>query len=130
MKYSKKTETKKEEKEKFDLQECFTLWLHKGKKGKKGKKGVKYLSGNTHDGNKLVGFFNKKDKEEQSSVRIYDLKEDGSTGEEIVTLWEHKSTKGNDYLSGTTNEKESIIAFYGDEHQEKRPYIRGYFKKD
>lgn len=124
MKYSKKTEIKKEEKEKFDLQECFTLWLHKGKNG------VKYLSGNTHDNNKLVGFFNKKEKEEQPTVRIYDLKEDGSIGEEIITLWEHKSNQGNTYLSGVTNEKENIIGFYGDEHQEKRPYIRGYFKKD
>ena len=47
MKYSKK-ETVKEEKEKFDLQECFTLWLHKGKNG------VKYLSGNDLNKNKLV----------------------------------------------------------------------------
>ena len=124
MKYSKKTEVKKEEKEKFDLQECFTLWLHKGKNG------VKYLSGNDLNKNKLVGFFNQKKNDKQPSVRIYDLKDDGSTGEEIITLWEYKSSQGNDYLSGQTNEKENIIAFYGDEHQEKRPYIRGYFKKD
>lgn len=123
MKYSKKTETK-EEKEKFDLQECFTLWLHKGKND------VKYLSGNIHDGNKVVGFFNQKQNDKQPIVRIYDLKEDGSTGEEIITLWEYKSMQGNDYLSGKTNENENIIAFYGDEHQEKRPYIRGYYKKD
>ena len=123
MKYSKK-ETVKEEKEKFDLQECFTLWLHKSKNG------VKYLTGNDLNKNKLVGFFNQKKADKQPSVRIYDLKEDGSTGEEIITLWEYKSQQGNDYLSGTTNEKENIIAFYGDEHQEKKPYIRGYFKKD
>lgn len=122
MKYSKKETVK--EKEKFDLQECFTLWLHKSKNG------VKYLTGNDLNKNKLVGFFNQKKADKQPSVRIYDLKEDGSTGEEIITLWEYKSQQGNDYLSGTTNEKENIIAFYGDEHQEKRPYIRGYFKKD
>ncbi len=122
MKYSKK-EVKTEEKERFDLQECFTLWLHKGKNG------VKYLSGNAGE-NKIVAFFNQKKNDKQPSVRIYDLKDDGSTGEEIITLWEYKSKQGNDYLSGKTNENENIIAFYGDEHQEKRPYIRGYFKKD
>lgn len=126
MKYSKKEEVKEvktEEKEKFDLQECFTLWLHKGKNG------VKYLSGNANE-NKIVGFFNNKKNDKQPSVRIYDLNEDGSLGVELITLWEYKSNQGNDYLSGKTNENENIIAFYGDEHQEKRPYIRGYFKKD
>ena len=122
MKYVKK---EKEEKEKFDLQECFTLWLHKGKSG------VKYLSGFDFNKNKLVGYFNKKEKDNQPSIRIYSLNEDESNGEEICTLWDSKSNKtGKEYLTGTTNEKEKLIAFFGSEHEENKPYIKGYFKKD
>ena len=123
MKYSKTT--KENKKEKFDLQECFTLWSHNSKNG------VKYLTGNDFNKNRLVGFFNKKNNEKQPTLRIYDLKEDGSIGEEIITLWESESKQGKIYLNGLTNEKENIIAFYSDvEENDLRPYIKGYFKKD
>lgn len=122
MKYSKTT--KEEKKEKFDLQECFTLWLHNSKSG------VKYLTGYDFNKNRLVAFFNKKNNEKQPTLRIYDLKEDGTTGEEIITLWESVSKQDRTYLNGLTNEKENIIAFYGDEKDEVKPYIKGYFKKD
>ena len=122
MKYSKNT--KENKKEKFDLQECFTLWLHNSKNG------VKYLTGYDFNKNRLVAFFNKKNNEKQPTLRIYDLKEDGSTGEEIITLWESVSKQDRTYLNGLTNEKENVIAFYGDEKDEVKPYIKGYFKKD
>ena len=54
-----------------------------------------------------------------------------STEEEIITLWDTTfKTSGKDGLSGFTNEKEGIIAFYGDEKEAKRPYIKGYFTKE
>lgn len=125
MKYVK-NETKKEEKEKFDLKECFVLWLNTSKEGNK------YLSGYDFNNNKIMGFFNKKVKENQPSVRIYGLDDEGKiTKEEIIVLWDTKfKTSGKDGLNGYTNEKEGIIAFYGDEKDTKRPYIKGYFTKE
>ena len=122
MKYTKTT--KEEKKEKFDLQECFALWKHESKNN------VIYLTGFDFNKNRLVAFYNKKENDKQPTLRIYDLKEDGSTGEEIITLWEAKSKQDNIYLNGITNENEKIIAFYGDEKDDKRPYVKGYFKKD
>lgn len=125
MKYVK-NETKKEEKEKFDLKECFVLWLNTSKEGNK------YLTGYDFNNNKIMGFFNKKLKENQPSVRIYGLDDEGKiTKEEIIVLWDTKfKTSGKAGLNGYTNEKEGIIAFYGDEKDTKRPYIKGYFTKE
>ena len=47
MKYVKKEENKKE---KFDLQECLTLWLNTSKEGNK------YLSGYDFNHNRIIGF--------------------------------------------------------------------------
>ena len=124
MRYSKKeTETKKE---KFDLQECFTLWSNTSKEGNK------YLSGYDFNKNRIMGFYNKKAHDKQPSIRIYGVDEEGKiTKEEIITLWDTTfKTSGKDGLSGYTNEKEGIIAFYGDEADTKHPYIKGYFTKD
>ena len=79
-----------------------------------------------------MGFFNKKLKENQPSVRIYGLDDEGKiTKEEIIVLWDTKfKTSGKAGLNGYTNEKEGIIAFYGDEKDTKRPYIKGYFTKE
>lgn len=125
MKYVK-SETKKEEKEKFDLKECFTLWLNTSKEGNK------YLSGYDFNHNRIIGFYNKKQNDKQPSIRIFGVDEAGkTTEEEIITLWDTTfKTSGKTGLSGYTNEKENLIAFYGDEKDEKRPYIRGYFSKD
>ena len=125
MKYVK-NETKKEEKEKFDLKECFVLWLNTSKEGNK------YLTGYDFNNNKIMGFFNKKLKENQPSVRIYGLDDEGKiTKEEIIVLWDTKfKTSGKAGLNGYTNEKDGIIAFYGDENDTKRPYIKGYFTKE
>lgn len=123
MKYVKNEETKKE---KFDLQECFTLWLNTSKEGNK------YLSGYDLNKNRIMGFYNKKANDKQPSIRIYGVDDEGKiTKEEIITLWDTTfKTSGKAGLSGYTNEKEGIIAFYGDEADTKHPYIRGYFTKD
>jgi hypothetical protein len=124
MKYVKKeTETKKE---KFDLNECFTLWLNTSKEGNK------YLTGYDFNKNRIIGFYNKKANDKQPSIRIYGVDEEGkTTSEEIITLWDTTfKTSGKDGLSGYTNEKENIIAFYGDESDIKKPYIKGYFAKN
>lgn len=123
MKYVKNEENKKE---KFDLQECFTLWLNTSKEGNK------YLSGYDFNKNRIIGFYNNKINDKQPSIRIFGVDEEGkTTKEEIITLWDTTfKTSGKDGLSGYTNEKEGIIAFYGDENDTKHPYIRGYFTKD
>lgn len=125
MKYVK-NETKTEEKGKFDLKECFVLWLNTSKEGNK------YLTGYDFNNTKILGFFNKKANDKQPSIRIYGLDDEGKiTKEEIITLWDTKfKTSGNMGLNGYTNEKEGIIAFYGDENDTKRPYIKGYFSKE
>lgn len=125
MKYVK-NETKEEKKEKFDLQECFTLWLNTSKEGNK------YLTGYDFNKNRIIGFYNRKVSEKQPVIRIYGVDDEGkTTSEEIITLWATKfKTSGKDGLSGYTNEKENLIAFYGDENDTKHPYIKGYFTKD
>lgn len=124
MKYVKKEEENK--KEKFDLNECFTLWLNTSKEGNK------YLTGYDFNKNRIIGFYNRKVKDTQPVIRIYGVDDEGkTTQEEIITLWDTTfKTSGKTGLSGYTNEKEGIIAFYGDEADTKRPYIKGYFTKD
>lgn len=122
MVYKKKEE--KEEKDKFDLQECFVLWR------KVSDKKVEYFTGNDFNKNRIVAFNNEKKADKQPDIRVYSLKEDGSRDIEIITLWKTKFASGKEGLTGVTNENEKIIAFYGDINKELRPYIRGYFRKD
>lgn len=117
-----KQETKVE-KEKFNLDEVFSLWKKQSKDGKD------YLTGTTKDGARIIGFINDK-KDNTPKVRIYSTKEDGSREEEIIALWESISKQDNLYLSGLTNENEKIIAFYSNNKENNRPYIKGYYKKD
>lgn len=125
MKYTKSETKKEEKKEKFDLQECFTLWLNTSKEGNK------YLTGYDFNHNRVIGFYNKKANDKQPSIRIYGVDDEGKMSEEIITLWDTKfKTSGKAGLSGYTNEKENLIAFYGDEEDSKRPYIKGYFSKN
>lgn len=125
MKYTKSETKKEEKKEKFDLQECFTLWLNTSKEGNK------YLTGYDFNKNRIIGFYNKKANDKQPSIRIYGVDDEGKMSEEIITLWDTKfKTSGKAGLSGYTNEKENLIAFYGDEEDSKRPYIKGYFSKN
>lgn len=119
MKYTTNT-TKKE---KFDLKECFTLWLNTSKEGNK------YLTGYDFNHNRIVAFYNKKANAKQPTIRIYAVDDSGKTTDEIITLWDTTFKSGKSGLSGYTNEKENLIGFYGDENDDKHPYIRGYFSK-
>lgn len=125
MKITKKETKSENKKEKFDLQECFTLWLNTSKEGNK------YLTGYDYNKNRIIGFYNKKANEKQPSIRIYGVLEDGTMSEEIITLWDTTfKTSGKAGLNGSTNENEKLIAFYGDEADTKKPYIKGYFSKE
>lgn len=124
MKYTK-SEQKETKKEKFDLNECFTLWSNTSKEGNK------YLTGYDFNKNRIIAFYNKKANEKQPSIRIYGVDDEGKMTDEIITLWDTTfKTSGKSGLSGYTNEKENIIAFYGDDETGKKPYIKGYFAKD
>ena len=123
----KSVETKEEKKE-FTLEEAFVLWRSEAKSG------TKYLSGFVSEKlgkTKLIGFFNTNKKNpKEADVRIYELDKEGKQGEEIASLWSYVSKDKKPYLTGVTNEKEKLVAFYGDESNDKRPYIRAYFQED
>lgn len=122
----KEKEIKKEE---TKLEEAFVLWKHESKSG------VAYLSGNTPADKgaslQLLGYFNNKKKNpKEPDVRIYTLDEEGKQDKEVCSLWESTSKSGNKYLSGSTDEKESIVAFYNElDENSKIPYIRAYYKE-
>ena len=112
-----------------NLVELMSLWLHKSDNK------VKYLTGTAEDVTgkfKVVGFFNNSKRDEKDpSIRIYEEVEKGSELKEVlVTLWEHTSKNGNLYLTGKDNEDNNVVAFYGKENEEKRPYIRVYQQKE
>ena len=121
----KTTKTTEEVKEKFDLQEAFVLW-------RKESKGTTYFTGFDLNKNKMVAFENvKKKNDKEADFRVYYEDKEGKREERSCCgLWYSESKKGNKFLTGKTNEDEKIIAFIGDENQEKRPYIRAYFRKD
>lgn len=116
---------KEEKKEEFNLEEAFVLWKHTGKSG------VEYLSGNTPENLRLMGFFNKNKKNpKEPDVRVYTLDKDGKQDEEVCALWEVESKNGNKYLSGNSDE-DFLVAFYNDtDGNEKLPYIRAYYKNN
>ena len=110
----------------FELEEAFVLWRNKSKKG-----GL-YLSGQTSedlDPVKLIGFFNSnKENPKAPDIRIYTVDTEGKQDKEVCSLWENISKNNTRYLTGITDEKEKVIAFYGDESNESRPYIKAYYK--
>lgn len=117
-----------EVKKEFNLEEAFVLWRNKSKAGNF------YLRGKDLHDNKLVGFFNTKKKNpNEPDIRICEINVDANgnetTGNEICSLWDSEAKSGNRYLTGTTDEKEKIVAFYGKENEEARPYIRAYFRE-
>ena len=118
---------KKVERKEFSLEEAFVLWKNESKNK------IVYLAGNTSEKlgkEKLVAYFNTNKKNpKEPDIRVYDLDKDGKMNKEVADLWETVSPKNVRYLTGTTDEKEKLVAFYGDENQEKRPYIRVYFQE-
>lgn len=127
VKETKKVEVKKEEEKKeFNLKECFVLWKSKAKSG------LDYLTGKTPEGIKLVAYYNtKKENPKEPDVRVYALDEEGKMQDEAVaTLWSNLDKNEKKYLSGTTNEKEKIVGWYSKVEDEKKPYIRVYYKEN
>ena len=109
--------------EKKQLEEAFVLWKNKAKSG------LEYLSGKDLNDKKLVAFFNtKKENPKEPDIRIYNTDEKGSRKDEVAVLWENIDKKDEKYLTGSTTEKEKLVAWYGKENEEKRPYVRAYFQ--
>ena len=111
------------------LKESFVLWKNISSKNNE------YLSGIATDDPsntfKLIGYFNTNKKNpKEPDIRIYSLNDEGKQDSEVASLWESVSKNNNRYLTGTTNEKEHLIAFYGNTEDEKRPYIRAYYKNN
>lgn len=126
MKTSTKVTKEKTEKEVKELTESFVLWLNKSKAGNE------YLTGKLNEklgSGKLVGYFNTNKKNpKEPDIRIYTLDTENKNDKEIADLWDAVSeTTGNEYLTGTSDEQERLIGFYGEKNA-KTPYIRVYFK--
>ena len=117
---------KETEKKGSKLVESFALWLNKSKAGNE------YLTGKLSEklgSGKLVGYFNTNKKNpKEPDIRIYTLDTENKNDKEIADLWDSVSeTTGNEYLTGTSDEQERLIGFYGEKNA-KTPYIRVYFK--
>lgn len=126
---TKEVVEKGEVKKEFNLTEAFVLWKNESKNN------VEYLSGKlSGEGSnvKLVGYFNARKKNpKEPDIRIYDIDSDGSQGIEVCSLWENIGKNENRYLTGMTNDKERLVAFYNNmEENPNRPYIRAYYKQD
>lgn len=124
------TETKELPKTEVEtnLKELFVLWKQTSRNG------LEYLSGKTSEienPTKLISYFNtNKRNPKEPDIRVYATKE-GQKDIEVATLWENVSdSKGTRYLTGLSNDNEKLVAFYGKENEEKRPYIKCYIKEN
>lgn len=105
----------------FTLKESFVLWKQESKDGNP------YFRGKTPEGAKVTGFYNTKKKNpKEPDLRLIDEKDN-----EFASLWcnlaKNETTK---YLSGSLKTGEKLIGFFAKEDDEKRPFIRVYFKED
>lgn len=112
----------------FDLDEAFVLWK------KVSKSGTEYLSGyaivNEKTQVRLIGYFNtRKNNPKEPDIRIYSIDSEGNQDMEVCSLWENISKNEKPYLTGMTNDKEKIVAFYRDNDINERPYVRAYYQK-
>lgn len=121
--------TKKVETERKELKPLFALWT------KQSKEGNVYYTGKTEDDVRLIAFVNSNKKNpKEPDVRVYvnEKQEDGSykmSNEEVASLWSNVSDNGKRYLSGSTNENEKVVGFYGELTEETKPYIRVYLQE-
>lgn len=116
---------KLEKEKKFELQEAFVLWRKVSKGGKE------YFNGKDLNGNYVTAFKQEnKINEKQPDYRVYYQDEKGNidNDKECAILWINTSKSDSKYLSGSTNENEKLVGFFGDENKEARPFIRVYFK--
>lgn len=123
----KEKELQKEEVQKKELEEAFVLWRHEAKSG------GSYLSGQTPGDNnlRLVGYFNStKRNPKEPDIRVYSLDDEGKQDKEVCSMWENISKNDNRYLTGSTDDREKIVAFYNSDKESNRPYIRAYYKQD
>lgn len=124
----KEKELQKEEVQETKLEEAFVLWRNEAKSG------ASYLKGHTPGDNKLqiVGYFNsKKRNPKEPDIRVYSLDSEGKQDKEVCSMWENVSKNGNQYLTGSTDDNEKIIAFYDNlDMKSNKPYIRAYYKQD
>ena len=114
----------------FDLKESFVLWKETAKSGTNYLKGYVPKTDKTNSVN-LVGFYNTNKKNpKEPDIRIYNIDSEGKQDKEVCDLWETVSKNEKRYLTGLTDDKEKIIAFYTDRQNEvgTRPYIRAYYK--
>lgn len=120
-----KTTQVKEEKKGFDLKEGFVLWKNVSKAGKE------YLSGyaENEDKTKLTAFFNTDKKNpKEADIRVYTEIE--SKLVEVASLWINTDKNEKKYVTGTTDEHEKLVGWFGQENQEKRPFLRVYYEKN
>lgn len=108
-----------------ELVESFVLWINTSKAGNE------YLTGILNEElgkGKIIGYFNTNKKNpKEPDIRIYTLDTENKNNKEIADLWDSISKTGNEYLTGTSDEQERLIGFYGEKNV-KTPYIRVYFK--
>jgi hypothetical protein len=116
---------KKEEKKEFDLKEAFVLWKNVAKSGKE------YLAGfvANEEKTKLKGFFNTDKKNpKEPDIRVYTEVNDKLV--EVASLWTNVDKKEQKYVTGSTDENEKLVGWFGKENQEMRPFVRVYYEKN
>jgi uncharacterized protein (DUF736 family) len=121
----KTTQTVKEEKKEFDLKEAFVLWKNVSKSGKE------YLAGfvNNEEKTKLKGFFNTDKKNpKEPDIRVYT--EVNEKLVEVASLWTNVDKNEKKYVTGSTDEHEKLVGWFGKENQEMRPFVRVYYEKN
>ena len=108
-----------------DLKEAFALWERK--KGEK-----VWYSGKTAGDTpaNIVAFVvETKKNPNQPDIQVYTSSEKDEEKIQLASLWLNEAKSGVKYYSGTTNEKEKLIAFINKDTQDgKYPKIRVYFK--
>ena len=119
----KSMEQPKEVKKEVKLDEAFALWKNKSQAGND------YLTGYDFNKNKLIGYINTDKKNpKQPDITVYSLDANGKQDKEVASLWANVSKNEKQYLTGMTDEKEKLVAFF--DGKEKHPYIRAYFKEE
>lgn len=124
------TKTKKQETQvkEFNLKRVCTLWIYSSKDKKS-----KYLSGRADAGEKIIGFFNSKDREnpKEPDIRLYFNKSKDDKKEVYGALWCNATKNGKKYLSGKVEDKR-VVGFFNSKAEVDGiiPYINIYLSED